>query len=286
MKKLILLLLLLTAIILPSFSNGTVEQKETQKPIIAVSIIPLQTFAEKIVQDKTQLFTAIPKGSSPENYELTLKERAQLDKADIYFKIGVPTEELTIIPYLNEKTKLVDLSKYSNDMYPDIQIGDERDPHIWMSLKRAKIIVKTMAEKIAEIDPENSQFYLDNAQSYIKEIEKTNEKINNELADLKNRTFIIFHPALGYFAEDFNLTQIPLQREGKEATAKYLSEVLTFAKENGIKNIYYQAEISSKQSETFAMELGGKTIQVDPLSPDYLNNIEKIAQTFKDTFDE
>ena len=51
------------------------------------------------------------------------------------------------------------------------------------------------------------------------------------------------------------------------------------AKEENIKVIFYQEEIDSSQSEAFAEEIGGKTIQLAPLAADYINNLKNMAQT-------
>jgi zinc transport system substrate-binding protein len=46
--------------------------------------------------------------------------------------------------------------------------------------------------------------------------------------------------------------------------------------------VFYQAEIDSRQSKAFAEEIGGVTIQLEPLSGDYLGNLKRMAQAFRD----
>jgi len=97
---------------------------------------------------------------------------------------------------------------------------------------------------------------------------------------LKNKTFIVYHPALGYFADDYGLTMLSLEEEGKDATAKDFEQKISEAKKQGIKVIFYQAEIDSKQSKAFAEELNGSAEQISPLAPDYIGNLRKTADTF------
>ena len=73
---------------------------------------------------------------------------------------------------------------------------------------------------------------------------------------------------------------IALEEEGKEATPQTFKEIVDLAKENDIKVIFYQAEVDSRQSEAFAEEIGGRTEQIAPLAPDYIENLEKMADTF------
>jgi len=279
MKK-ITLLFLLTLLVFPLFAKGQPESNE--KLTVAVSIVPEATFVEAIAQGKVDIVTLIPKGSSPENYEPTPQQRMEFEKADIYFAIGVPSEEFSILDMVNEKTKVIDLSKEVEKKYPPIYIGDSRDPHIWLSPKRVILMVDVIASELAKLDKVNSSFYLDNAQAYKVKLNQAIKKINSTLNNVKNKSFLVFHPAFNYFAQDFNLKMYSIEEEGKEVTPKSLIEIIDTAKKENIKNIYYQAEISAEQSIAFSKELGGEAILLDPLSPNYIENLEIMANTLKE----
>ncbi len=156
-----------------------------------------------------------------------------------------------------------------------------RDPHIWLSPKRVKVMVEVIAEELSAVDTKNKAIYEKNAKAYIEKLDQLDRDIKDVLSPLKNKTFMIYHPSLGYFADDYGLEMIALEKDGKEATAKQLQAVIDKAKKENIKVIFYQAEIDSKQTETFAREIGGKVVQIEPLSPHYIENMGKIADTFK-----
>ena len=59
--------------------------------------------------------------------------------------------------------------------------------------------------------------------------------------------------------------------------------MIELAKKENIKVIFYQAEIASAQAEAFADEIGGKTMMLDPLSTDYVENMKKMAQIIAET---
>ncbi len=282
MKKIIYILLILT-IISPIFANGQNETNiKSEKPTIAVSIVPQAAFVKKIAKDKVNIITLIPQGSSPENYEPKPKQRMEFEKADIYFSIGVQSEEFSILPMVGKNTKVVDLSKMIESSYPSLYIGGSRDPHIWLSPKRVILMIDIIEKELSLIDKNNTSFYKENAQSYKKEILTAIQKIEKSLSSLENRTFLVFHPAFNYFAQDFDLQMLSIEEEGKEVTLKSLIEKIDKAKSFGIKNIYYQAEISAEQSIAFSKELGGKAILLDPLSSNYVENLEIMAETLKE----
>lgn len=275
---LLLLSLLMVVGCSPQGSETAVEMDN--KPIIAVSIVPEQTFVEAVCGDLADVIVLIPPGYSPANYEPTPQEMEQFSNAKLYFAIGVPTEEANIVPKANEINgmKIIKLQEEVSKTFPDREMSPgKRDQHIWLSPKRVIVMVQSIAREMGEFDPANKEKYEENAQKYIAELEGLDQQIKNALEGVKNRKFIVFHPAFGYLADDYNLEMYALEQDGKEATPQRIEEMVDLAKQEKIKVIFYQAEISSKQSESFAEEIGGKTVRLEPLSPDYIENYKKMA---------
>lgn len=259
--------------------NETVsKEQDSGKIIVAVSIVPQETFVNAVCGELADVVTMIPPGNSPENYEPTPQLIQEFSNADIYFSIDVPTEESFIYPNISPKTQVVSLADKVAEEYPDRELDGGRDPHIWMSPKRAVVMVRTIAEEMGKLDSKNSETYNSNAEEYIKKIEKADEDIQNALNNVESKKFIVFHPAFGYFADDYGLKMYALEEDGKEATSEHLREMIDLSKKENIKVIFYQAEIDSSQSKAFAEEIGGKTIQLEPLSADYINNLENMAK--------
>lgn len=277
-KKKIISIILASVMLVVIFSGCVKSNSNVHKTTIAVSIVPEATFVKAVVSDKADVITMIPPGSSPESYEPTPQQMAKFSDSRVYFTIGVPAEKNNIIKNVNEKTDIVSLEDIVATKYKDLMLGEERDPHIWLSPKRAIVIVETIRDKMNEIDPANKEYYTENAKKYIDELSSINDDINDALKDVKNRKFIVYHPAFGYLADDYNLTMYALENEGKEATPQNLQNMINLAKAENIKVIFYQAEIDSSQSKAFAEEIGGKTIGLDPLSGDYIKNLKGMAK--------
>ena len=141
--------------------------------------------------------------------------------------------------------------------------------------------LKTIAEDLSIIDEKNMETYKKNAEKYISELDKLDNEIKETLAKSEGKSFIIYHPSIGYFADDYGLNMIAIEAEGKEAKARGMQKVIEEAKEKNINVVFYQAEIDSRQSKTIAEEINGKVEKVDPLAEDYINNLRKIANAFK-----
>lgn len=279
MKKLMILIVMVLTMSIVACSPAKVDSVADDKMIIAVSIVPQETFVKAVVGDHFDIVTLIPPGYSPENHEPKAETMAKLEKASIYFAIGVPTEDVNILPYIDD-TKVVALHSEAALYYPDREFEPGfRDPHIWLSPKRVKVMIDVIAQEVIMLDPDNEDLYLANAEQYKIELDKLDETIKESLSDVSSRKFIAYHPAFGYLADDYDLTMYVLEEEGKEATPQHLQDMVDLAIRENIKAVFYQSEIDSSQSKAFAEEIDGVTIELEPLAEDYIPNLLKMIET-------
>ncbi|QEK11226.1 ABC transporter substrate-binding protein [Crassaminicella thermophila] len=279
--------LLLVSFIFFSFIGCSKDVTKIDKKIkVAVSIVPQKTFVEAVGGDLVEVVTMIPPGNSPENYAPSPRELQILSESSIYFTIGVPAEKANILPKIsdiNENIQMVSLEEEVSKVYKDREFAPgKRDPHIWLSPKRAKLMVEIIKNELSEIDPLNKEVYEKNSKAYIEKLNRLDKEIKLSIEKLPKKAFIVYHPAFGYFADDYGLKMIPIEKEGKEATIEDIKEIIDFAKKENIKTVFYQAEIDSKQSRVIAQEIEGKTKEIAPLSPNYIENLENMAKIFAD----
>lgn len=259
-------------------SGGETPATDGGKPVVAVTIAPVGSFARYVCGGLAEVIVLVPPGFSPETYEPSPRDIEAFSRADIYFTVGVPVEASGYLARAGGM-KVVPLAEKVAGVYPDLTFENgDRDPHIWLSPKRAKVMVETIAAEMSALDPENRETYMLNANSYLARLDALDGKIRQALAGVKNRKFIVFHPAFGYFADDYGLEMVALEQDGKEAAPGRLQEMVDFAKAQKIRVIFYQAEIDSSQSAAFAEEIGGKTAALEPLAENYIENLEHMAE--------
>lgn len=155
-----------------------------------------------------------------------------------------------------------------------------RDPHVWMSPKRAAVMVEAIRDALIAADDKNAETYRRNAEEYLQKLRETDKKLEGTLSQAKANSFIIMHPSMGYFADDYGLMQVSIEKEGKQATAEHLKAVIDYAKDNNIKVVFYQKEFDNNQAKTIASEIGGEVMELEPLAPNYLENLEKLSEVF------
>jgi zinc transport system substrate-binding protein len=106
-------------------------------------------------------------------------------------------------------------------------------------------------------------------------------ELNKEVAEMCNKSsrksFIIYHPALTYLARDYGLTQVAVENEGKEPSAKRLAKIIELARTEGIKHIFYQSEFPASSVAVICEDANATAVEINPLDENILENIHHIA---------
>jgi zinc transport system substrate-binding protein len=84
---------------------------------------------------------------------------------------------------------------------------------------------------------------------------------------------MVYHPVLGYFAEEYGLTVLVIEAEGKEPTASGIVHLVDQAKENDIQVVFISPQFNPQSAKVIADEIGGRIVSVDSLAGDYIANM-------------
>lgn len=263
-------------------------------PAVSVTIEPQRYFAEKIVGDKFKVNTIVPAGTSPETYDPTPSQMIALGKSTLYFKVGYLGFENAWGKNLQVNNVQVNVINTSNNIRlingdeHTVEVGEHAeheghshhgvDPHVWSSPKCALIMAENMLNALVEADVENQKYYRDNFLLLEAEIVETDKRIKNLLENATVKSFIIYHPALSYFARDYDLTQYSIELDGKNPSPQQLKEMIDFANAQGIKTIFVQKGFDIKNAESLAKEVQASIHSIDPLSYNWSEELIKIAE--------
>jgi ABC-type Zn uptake system ZnuABC Zn-binding protein ZnuA len=155
------------------------------------------------------------------------------------------------------------------------------DPHVWLDPMNLIIMTDNTVAELSAVDPENSAFYRENGETLKAEIKKVNDEVAAQLKEVEGKSFVVHHPAFGYFAERFGLKQVPLEIEGKEPGAVDMAKVVDFIRKNNAKAVFMQAQIPDSVIKSVAEETKVRVITLDPLAENVLENIKKTANEIK-----
>jgi zinc transport system substrate-binding protein len=284
MKKYIYLLFVLLAAC-QSRTNETAH-------VVSVSILPQKYFVEQIAGNLLQINVLVPPGSSPHNYEVLPSQMKELARSKTWLQIGL----LTFEDAWNEK--LADINKdllivnCSEGISPIAgsdhdhesdghQHTEAYDPHVWLAPAEVKILAKNTLSALSKCFPDHASEFEKNYAAFIQKIDLLTEQIGQKLTPLKNRNILIFHPALAYYARQFQLEQVPIELDGKEPSPKHMKEMVDLAHTQNIRVIFIQKEFDPAFAQQMAHEINGEVLVIDPLDYNWekqMNDItDKIA---------
>lgn len=253
------------------FSCSSAKNDNANK--ITVSIEPLRYLTEQIVGDRFEVVTMVPKGSSPETYEPTARQMADLSESILYIKVGELGFERTWMPRLTSNAPHITVVNSSEGITS--HIGD--DPHSWMSARNAIIMAHNIYEAVKRIDVKDSVFFRQRLDSLCSVIHATDKYIRQTTAQAHCKSFIIYHPALTYFASDYGLEQLALEEHGREPSAAELEQIISTARAKGVKTMFIQREFANRNVDIITNAIGARKVEINPLGYDWNKEMRRIA---------
>lgn len=292
-------------------------RRQLEERIISVTIEPQRYFAEQIAGDRFMIHCVVPAGQSPETYDPTPQQMVGIGQSEAYLRIGSIGFELAWMEAIQQNNPQMPVFDLSEGMpllkgeaeeahTPQHAEGEHHssaeehahhhgegeahhhhhhggvDPHIWSSVQGARIIAKNTLAALRTLDPLHAEEFEANYQQMIAKIDSTEAVVNGLLRPLTHRAFIIYHPALTYFAAENGLEQLCIEMEGKEPSPSQLKALVKAALSHQAKVVFVQQEFDQKNAELIAQETGCQLTGINPLAYDWSREIIRIAKALAD----
>ena len=294
------LIFFLALVALLSHSCASPERKQGELPVVSVSILPQEYFVQQLAGNLVEINVLVPEGVSPATYEPSVSQLALLDQSVLYLRMGYLGFELAWmdkIQSVNPGLKIVNLSQgmalveghhhHDHDHGHDHGHGHEHeeegvDPHIWMSVSGARHMSQLIYKALSELLLEASEQLDANMKALSSKLDSLDLALSQELKDVENRAFLIYHPALAYFARDYGFRQHSLELEGKEPSPAHMKALSDLAREEGIRVIFIQREFDQRNAQVLAEETGAGLITINPLDRNWEQQMRFIASCLRD----
>ena len=266
-----------------------------------VSVLPIRTVVERIGGELVDVRVMVQPGYDPVTYDATPQQITALAEADLYVRVGVPFENAWMqrIRSANPAMPILDARSGIAPREPRLHRDDHRqggesdaphhdehhhghdsDPHIWTDPRLVMHFAGAIRDQLAQLAPAQHAVFTRNHATFVDELQRLDEDIRALLKPLKNRRFLVFHPAWGYFADAYGLTQVSIEHNGKQPGAKALANLIDQAKRERIRVVFVQPQFDRRQAQQVAQAIGGRVIAADPLAPDYVDNMRRVARQF------
>ena len=283
--------------------------------IVFTTIVPLKDFIQQIAGGRYEVHALVGSGQNPHNYTPAPDQMAKLSEASAYFKIGLEVED-GVLPKIKKgmpNVQVVDLrgkitlSDMTEEHYHDTaeysdyhdhkeynahedhyDAGHDNhhhenhrhygnDSHVWLSPPRVKIIARLIKNALVNIDPDGKSEYEENMLVFQRRIDSLDAYIRTTLEPVKGTELFVFHPAFGFFADEYGLIEKPVETGGKEPSARDLAMLIEEAREHTPKVIFVQPQYAAKSAETLAAQIGCAVVPINPLPEDYFKEMKEMC---------
>jgi zinc transport system substrate-binding protein len=255
---------------------GCTSEEESGKPRIVCSLFPLYEFALEVGGDRADVNLLLPPGVEPHAWEPKASDLVAISKSDLFLCVSENLE-----PWVadvvrgagQERLRVIAAAEGVEGHHDEASHrhgdggGEARDPHVWLDLAYDQGIVKRIAGALSSIDPENGDYYLNNAAVYNARLQTLDRKYKQALAACRHHTLVLGgHSAFSYLARRYGLEEIPLYGVSADAqpTPRRLAEVVEIARGLKVRYIFFETLVSPKLARVVAEEIGAQTLVLNP----------------------
>lgn len=264
---------------------------QSNKPIFVASGHPVYAILKEIVGAKAEVIRLVPPGASPHTFQPKPSDMFKVEAATAVFYMDKNADGWAVKLPGKKIISLFDMltmdMKYSFDGDPAIHdtaktkniksnvvshdghnhSSEDLDPHFWTDPIAVKAILKTLADTLSALDPENAQTYRNNAELFSKRLDMLNRQVDDILQSVKGKAVFTYHPSFCYLFRRYSLKYAGAIEEspGKEPTAAYLLKLQTKVKESGANVIFSEPQLPDRSAKSLAESIGLQLMMLDPI---------------------
>ena len=147
----------------------------------------------------------------------------------------------------------------------DRSMGDVHptgNPHYWLDPRNGKIIAEKIAATLSELDPKNAETYSKNLAAFAQKLDAKWPEWQKKLEPLRGAKVITYHKSYEYLAAAFGLEVIAQlePKPGIEPSATHIAQLVTRAKEAGVKFVIIEPYRPRRSAEQVADAVGARMV--------------------------
>lgn len=267
---------------------GGVASKTWPSPMKAVvSIPPLKGLVEPLLPPGSTVTVLIKTGASEHGFEPTAGQVGEVINADLLVWIGGMEPAVDSLSKANPRPGRTDVRLADAlgievhehhhedhgaghaDQHDEDEHGGEGDPHIWLDVQNAALIVRAVEAKVVAARPSDTagghpaHWKSVGVQT---ELETLDREYRIGLEPAKTRTIVVGHDAYSRLAKRYNLTTVAISGlTASEPTAGDLQRAKEAVRANGLKAVFSEPQLNPAAAKSIADETGVEVLTLDPL---------------------
>jgi zinc transport system substrate-binding protein len=245
-----------------------------ERPVVLVSVPPQAWLVERLADDLVDVEVMVPSGADPHVYEPTIAQMRAAGEAAVYVKVGHPNfsfERAWFERFRAENPRMRVVAG------PPGAVRDDADPHPWTSVAAMRAMATPAAAALLEALPERADTLRARLAATLADLDTLDAALRLMLAPCRGRSFLVFHPAWGYFAADYGLEQIAIERDGKAPAPADLARIIAAARAARVRRVFATPQTNPSGARVVADEIGAEVVTLDPLDRDWAAGMRRMA---------
>ena len=293
MRRLSLVTLVLVLVLMAGCSN---QARRPGKLRVVVTYSVLGDLVKNVAADCAEIVVLVGPDGDAHTFEPTPKDGIGLADADLVFENGIGFE-----PWLdklhaasNSKARRVvvtqGLAILEGECNHNDKVGEkhehEDDPHVWHEVENSIHMVGIIRDKLAEVDPVNSEKYKTNSTKYLKRLEALDLWVlaQVEILPKDRRKLVTSHDTFGYFANRYGFQVLgtllsSFSTEASDPSPVTFAKLVDSIKAAKVPAIFAENIQNPKVMERLASEAGVKL--APPLFTDALGKPGTPGDTYE-----
>jgi zinc transport system substrate-binding protein len=267
-------------------------------PKVVVSIAPIHSLVANVMQGVGKPELLVNGLQSPHHFSLKPAQVQKIKDADLIIWVGDILETFLIKPInsfdkqecaLIKAPKLHVLNIRGKPCEHSCAHGALIDPHIWLDIQNAIVMVDAIVTCLSKIDERNTTQYEHNGVKVKARLNNLEKEILDQALEFKGLKFICVHDAFHYYEQMVGVSNVGVLASvhSLEPSLKHLSDLKTIVKDKSVMCAFSEPQSQSKVLNVLAQEFNLYRGIIDPLGADiepgvdqYFLLLKKITTAF------
>jgi zinc transport system substrate-binding protein len=239
---------------------------------VVASFYPLYFIAERVAGRYNDVIDLTPPGVEPHEYELTVRQVAQIDLARVgFYEHGVaPSVDQAMAndspDHALDVTSVVPLAAPVTGSGVE-STSDDKDPHFWQDPALMVEATRAFVETMANADPQHAAYYRRQGATLVRDLDRLDAEYAHTLASCRVGTIVVSHDAFEYLARRYHVDVVPIAglEPDAEPSLQRLQDLTQLIRDRGVTTVFFETLASPALAESLAGDLGIRTAVLDPI---------------------
>ncbi|WP_354053512.1 zinc ABC transporter substrate-binding protein [Dietzia sp. 2505] len=264
------------------------DQETGDRIVVAATFTILADMASRVGGDRVRVESVTTPGADVHHYEPSVDDLKRVEGADLVVSNGLGMDDW-LLRFIDATDARHVVTSEGVDPLP-VRSGNytgRPNPHAWMSPDEGARYIRTIADALAEVDPEGAEGYRARAEDYVAELDELATRARAAVAAVpaERRVLVTCEGAFSYLARDLGLEELYLWPVNSESQGlpRQVTALIDEVRDREIPALFCESTVSDAAMEQVAAETGSRVaglLYVDSLSapsgpvPTYLDLLD------------